>query len=327
MLKNTDPLMASQAPIAIFCYRRPEHLRRTLLSLMQCDGFEDCPLFVFGDGPRNASEQAAVAATRAVARELLGDRAEYHFSETNRGLSASVIAGINAVIERFERVVVVEDDLELSPDFLRYMNTALDRYADDVRVFQISGYMFNAPEINSGQDAVFLPFTASWGWATWRRAWQVFDAQATGWRSLLSNDVLRKRFNIDGTYDFSSMLVRQMLGFRDSWAVRWCWSVFGRQGVVLYPPATMVRNTGFDGSGTHGRGLLRQFSSSQTQGEGSGIVLPEQVRVDPVLYGYVKRALWRQNGRFLGWLTDKWRWQKTRRLRAKHIQQTGVSEA
>jgi hypothetical protein len=318
--------MASQAPIAIFCYRRPEHLHRTLKSLMQCDGFEGSPVFVFGDGPRNESEQASVDATRAVARELLGDRAEYHFSDVNRGLSTSVIAGINAVIERFERVVVVEDDLELSPDFLRYMNTALDRYADDARVFQISGYMFDAPEINSNQDAVFLPFTISWGWATWRRAWHVFDAEASGWQRLLSDGVFRKSFNIDGTYDFSSMLVRQMLGFRDSWAVRWCWSVFGRQGVILYPPTTMVRNTGFDGSGTHGRGLLRRFSSGETHDAGSGIVLPKQVQVDPVLYAYVKQALWRQNGRFLGWLTDKWRWQKTKRLVARHIQQTGVSK-
>lgn len=319
--------MASQAPIAIFCYRRPDHLRRTLQSLMQCEGFEGSPVFVFGDGPRNESEQASVEATRVVAHELLSHCAEYHFSDANRGLSTSVITGIDAVLKRFDRVVVIEDDLELSPGFLLYMNAALERYEAEERVFQVSGYMFDAPEINGKQDAVFLPFTISWGWATWRRAWQVFDAEASGWECLLSDSVIRKSFNIDGTYDFSSMLVRQMFGFGDSWAVRWCWSVFGRQGVTLYPPATMVRNTGFDGSGTHGRGLLRRFSSDETHGEGSRIAMPEVVSVDPVLYGYVKQALWRQNGRFLGWLTDKWRWQKTRRLATKHIQQTGVSKA
>lgn len=319
--------MVSQAPIAIFCYRRPAHLRRTVQSLMQCKDFEGSPLFVFGDGPKNASEELAVNETRAVACELLGERAEYHFNDVNRGLSTSVITGINTVLGRFERVVVVEDDLELNPDFLRYMNIALERYASDERVFQISGYMFDVPEISDKHDAIFLPFTTSWGWATWRRAWRIFDAEASGWQRLLSDSVFRKGFNIDGTYDFASMLVRQMLGFRDSWAVRWCWSVFGRQGVILYPPVTRVRNTGFDGSGTHGRGVLRHFSSDEVPSKGVSITMPEVVKVDPVLYGYVKKALWRQNGRFLGWLTDKWRWQKTRRMVEKHLMKTGTSKA
>jgi hypothetical protein len=304
-------------PIAVFCYRRPEHLRNTLQSLMQCAGFESCPVLVYGDGPRNALERDEVEATRAVARALLGERAEYHFSETNLGLSASVIAGVSAVLARFDRVIVIEDDLELAPGFIDYMAAALDRYAGNPRVFQISGYMFDAPEVDQAGRAVFLPFTISWGWATWRRAWQAFETDAPGWRDLLTDPELRYRFNIDGTYAFSSMLVRQMLGFRDSWAVRWCWSVFRRDGLALYPPYSMVKNTGFDGSGTHGRGVLRRFSTDKADAEQGSIAMPLQTAIDPVVYRYVKQALWRQNGRWLGRLTDYWRWWQTRRLAAQ----------
>src|SRR5690606_26242349 len=102
---------------------------------------------VYCDGPRSEAERADVEATRAVARELLGEGAEYHLSETNRGLSASVIAGVSDVLARFDRVIVIEDDLELAGDFVAYMNAALDRYAGDERVYQVSGYMFDAPAV------------------------------------------------------------------------------------------------------------------------------------------------------------------------------------
>jgi hypothetical protein len=241
-------LPSSSAPIVVFAYRRPDHLRNTLQSLMRCEGFVGSPVFVYCDGPRSKAERAAVEATRAVAREMLGEAAEYHFSEENRGLSASVIGGVSHVLTRFDRVIVIEDDLELANNCISYMNAALDRYASDERVYQVSGYMFDADEVARSGAAVFLPFTISWGWSTWRRAWSAFEADAPGWRQLLTDAKLRYRFNIDGTYAYSTMLLRQMLGFGDSWAVRWCWSVFRRNGLALYPPVSMVKNTGFDGS-------------------------------------------------------------------------------
>ena len=300
MSRNVSSFMTYSTPIAIFCYRRPEHLRKTLKSLMQCEGFEDSPVFVFGDGPRNAEEAVAVMATREVARILLGDRAEYHFSEENKGLSRSVIAGVGEVVERFGRAIVVEDDLELSPTFLTFMNRALDRYADDARVFQVSGYMFDVPELRVTQSALFLPLTVSWGWGTWKRAWEQFDPVATGWEALYTDKVLRHRFNIDGAYDYATMLFRQMVGQRDSWAIRWYWTVFKANGLVLFPPVSLVRNTGFDGSGTHGRGFLRRFSRASASLPSSTIDLPQVVDCDAVRYTHFKNALWRQNG---GWIT------------------------
>ena len=116
-----------------------------------------------------------VIATREVAQVMLGDRAEYHFSDENLGLDPSVIAGVSDTLDKFGRAIVVEDDLELNSAFLTYMNHALDHYAYDERVFQISGYMFDVPELSATHSALFLPFTVSWGWATWKRAWDQFD--------------------------------------------------------------------------------------------------------------------------------------------------------
>lgn len=286
------------APIVIFAYRRPDHLRNTLMSLMRCQGFESSPIIVYGDGPKNDLERDAVDATRAVAESFLGVRAEYHFSQTNRGLSASVINGVTDVLKRFERVIVIEDDLELKPGFLVHMNNALDAYANDVKVFQVSGYMFDVQEMRDHESAVFLPFTTSWGWATWQRAWQKFDTSAFGWEKLSTDSSLRRRFNLGGAYDYATMLERQMCGQQDSWAIRWYWSVFNEHGLALFPPQSLVRNTGFDGSGTHGRGLLSRFGKKDDGFPTVYFEFPLQTELNFILFDQVTTALRRQNG---GW--------------------------
>lgn len=302
--------MNTLAPVVIFAYRRPDHLRNTLTSLMRCKGFAQSPVIIYCDGPRNDSEVESVTATRELAKSLLGEQAEYHFSEGNLGLSRSVIAGVSETVDRFGRVIVVEDDLALHPAFLTFMNQALDRYASDARVLQISGYQFDVPELKGKASALFLPFTVSWGWGTWKRAWAHFDPLATGWEKLLVDKDLRRGFNLDGVYDYATMLVRQMLGARDSWAVRWYWTAFKARGLVLFPPASLVSNTGFDGSGTHGRGVLRQFSMGKTALLSREIELPT-VYLDTELFTNVKNALARQNGGWIGCAVNKMRWWKT----------------
>ncbi len=299
--------MSALAPVVVFAYRRPDHLRNTLTSLMRCEGFGQSPVIVYCDGPRDTDETVVVMATRDLARSMLGEHAEYHFSEVNLGLSRSVIAGVSDVVGRFGRVIVVEDDLELSPAFLTFMNQALNHYADDERVFQVSGYMFDVPELKASASALFLPFTVSWGWATWRRAWDQFDTRASGWEALRSDTNLRRRFNLDGTYDYATMLVRQMEGLRDSWAVRWYWAVFKANGLVLFPPVSLVSNSGFDGSGTHGRGVLRKFTKTKSALPSTDINQPESVQLDAGLYGHVKKALSQQNGGWIAPVVDRLR--------------------
>lgn len=297
--------MSKFAPVVVFAYRRPDHLRKTLASLMLCEGFDESPVIVYCDGARDANELASVMATREVAQTMLGGHAEYRFSDMNRGLSSSVISGVSETIERFGRVIVVEDDLQLSSSFLTFMNRALEKYADEEMIFQVSGYQFDVQELRGTTTALFLPFTVSWGWATWKRAWDKFDPLATGWSALHTDKTLRHRFNLDGTYDYANMLVRQMEGCRDSWAIRWYWSVFRMNGLVLFPPVSLVQNTGFDGSGSHGRGLLRRFSTMKTVEPAFCIDLPEEVEMDALLYASVKKALMWQNGGRIASVVDR----------------------
>lgn len=280
------------APVGLFIYKRPEHTRRTIESLQACDGIMESPIYVFADGPKTEAEVPAVQATRAIAHTLLGSRAVFVERERNRGLANSIIAGTTELCERHGTAIVVEDDLMLAPSFPRFLNEGLQRYHDEPRVMQISGYMFPVPSLAHRREALLLPMTTSWGWATWKRAWDFFDPYAAGWRSLLTDKAQARRFNLGGKYDYLGMLKRQMSGEIDSWAIRWYYSVFAHDGLVLFPPRTLVRNEGFDGSGTHGR-LIRKAPSG-TGAPDRDWLFPSIVTESPAA-GAVSEAIGRAN--------------------------------
>lgn len=243
--------MSGLAPIVIFSYRRPDHLRRTIEGLMRCEGFEQSPLIVYCDGPKSDQDKPAVLATREVAKSLLGDRAEYHFRDANQGLARSIISGVSDVVGRFGRVIVVEDDLLVSPHFLRYMNEGLSLYENDAKVASIHAYLY--PTQDSMPETFFLRGSNCWGWATWARAWAVFNESGSELAQALKRQRLVRKFDLDGSYPYYRMLLGQIAGKNNSWAVRWHASAFLAGMLTLYPGRTLVENIGMDGSGVHCR--------------------------------------------------------------------------
>ncbi len=241
------------APVALFIYRRPEHARRMISSLQNCVGYPESPVFVFADGAAHPRDLRAVQETRVIAHSMLGDRAVFLERETNIGVDRSVIAGVTQLCDRFSKVVVIEDDLVVSSQFLEFLNRGLQEFEHEPRVMQVSGHMFDVPEMRQQNEAIFLPMTTSWGWATWKRAWDQFDPSANGWRARLDDHEVRRRFDLDGHFAYSAMLARQMRHEVGAWDIRWYYSLFERKGLGLFPPRTLVVNIGLDGSGAHDR--------------------------------------------------------------------------
>ncbi len=239
------------APIALFVYNRPVHTRRTVEALLKNEPAAESDVFVFSDAAKRPEVGESVRRVREYIRTITGFKSITIVErDRNWGLANSIIDGVTSVVNQYGRVIVLEDDLVTSTYFLEYMNTALERYQAEDRVMQVSGHVFPI-RVHGETDAVFLPMTTSWGWATWGRAWKHFDPKSTGYAQLKGDVKLRKRFNLDGAYDYFSMLEAQLAGRVDSWAVRWYLSVFMRGGLTLFPVKSLVENFGFDGSGTH----------------------------------------------------------------------------
>ncbi len=239
------------APIALFAYRRPAHLAQTLRALRQNPEASRTELFVFSDHYKSAADAAAVAAVRDALSYLEGFAAAHVvLRETNYGLARNITEGISAVLSDRPNVIVVEDDIVVTPYFLRFMNDALRFYRDAPRVGSISGYCY--PVAENLPKTYFIRGSDCWGWATWRDRWAFYNPDSRALLAELEARKLLSAFDFDGAMSFSQMLKDQIDGKNDSWAVRWHASCYLRDLLILYPGRALARNIGIDGSGTHG---------------------------------------------------------------------------
>jgi hypothetical protein len=232
-------------PIAIFAYRRLDLLQATLSALEAASGFSSHPLVVFSDAASVAgtSEALEVAEVRRWLRDWCALRgAELHEAKESLGLRRSIVSGVSRILETHERIIVLEDDMIVSPSFLQFMNDALDALSERSDVMQISGYF--VPHKRSLPPAGLLRAPGSWGWATWRRAWKnyVDDAEYL-LRCVRESDP--DRFDFNGAYAFVDALQRNVDGTLNSWLVRWYASMYLCGGLAVYPGKSLVRNIGF----------------------------------------------------------------------------------
>jgi FkbM family methyltransferase len=241
---------SSPAPIALFAYRRPDHLARTIEALRANPEAGSTVLYVFSDAARDDTAEADVAAVRAVIAAAEGF-AQVHpvYRDRNYGLARNITSGVSHVLSKHERVIVVEDDILVSEHFLRYMNEGLELYHDEPRIGSLSGYAY--PTAAGIAETYLIRGADCWGWATWRDRWDHFEADGRKLLADIDARGLSHAFDLDGAMGYRNMLVDQIEGRNDSWAVRWHASCLLKGLLILYPGYSLVRNIGNDGSGTH----------------------------------------------------------------------------
>ena len=238
------------APIVLFVYNRPTHTRRVVESLIDNALASESTLIIYADAARTAEAEKEVGEVRRYLRTIEGFAAVEIVERTeNWGLARNVIDGVTHVVERYGRVIVLEDDLVVAPHFLRFMNEALETYQDEERVGHIQACDFTKDP--SLPDTFLIKWTGSWGWGTWARAWKWFNPDGRDLLRQLEERCLTRRFDFDGTYPFTRMLRRQIAGQNNSWAIRWNASLFLRDILSLNVGRSLVQNTGFDGTGTN----------------------------------------------------------------------------
>ena len=238
------------APVLLFVYNRPAHVRRTVEALRANLLAAESDLYVYSDAAKDESNLEAVREVRAYVRHIDGFRSVIVVERPqNWGLARNIIDGVTTHVNRAGRVIVLEDDLITAPYFLTFMNDALEAYKDEPRVGHIQACDFTQDP--SLPDTFLIRWTGSWGWGTWARAWKHFNPDG---RALLNELLARKldrTFDFDGTYGYTRMLRRQIEGKNNSWAIRWNASLFLRGILSLNVGRSLVQNEGFDGSGTN----------------------------------------------------------------------------
>ena len=238
------------APILLFVYNRPSHTRRCIESLLKNSLASESHLFIYADGAKDEVQQEAVNEVRSYIRSIQGFKQTTLIERSeNWGLARNIIDGVTTQVNRYGRVIVLEDDLIVAPFFLQFMNDALETYKDEPKVGHIQACDFTQdPTL---PETFLIKWTGSWGWGTWDRAWKHFNPNGKELLKKLEERKLTYIFDFNGKYGFTRMLRRQIEGKNNSWAIRWNASLFLNDILSLNVGRSLVQNEGFDGTGTN----------------------------------------------------------------------------
>jgi acetyltransferase-like isoleucine patch superfamily enzyme len=243
------------APIVLFVYNRSYHAQQTLEALSANDLADQSTLYIYSDGPKSLASPEDIKKIEGV-REFIKSKkwcktVNVIEAPYNIGLANSFVKGVSEVVNKHGKVIVLEDDQITSRGFLRYMNEALELYADDPQVMHISAYMYPA-KFESKTTTFFLSIQSCPGWGTWKRAWDHYNPDAGDHLQYFSRDKnLIKEFDIDGHAYFFYQLKKNVEIPNYSFAVKWYASCIRAGGLSLFPARSLVRNNGMDGTGEH----------------------------------------------------------------------------
>lgn len=215
-------------------------------------------LLVIADGPRpdKPGEADKCAATRALVDEVDWP-CEVHtnFADTNMGLYDRISSGLTWAFGLVDKAIILEDDCVPSPSFYRYCGDLLDRYETDERVMMISGnnHLFGRP--GTEDSYYFSRYPHVWGWATWSRAWALYDRDMMDWPEMRDRQLFdqyftrsRDRHHCEGMLQ---LVYDRYGGMANTWAWRWFYSTWANNGLCIHPARNLVLNIGFQTDATH----------------------------------------------------------------------------
>ena len=280
------------APIILFVYKRLDHVRQVLDALLQNPEVSESTLIIYADAAKTSVDEKGVQEVRDYLKTLTGF-ANIHIieREVNWGIEKSEIAGITEVLEHYGRAIILEDDIQVGPAFLSFMNAALEKYEDDERIFSVTGYSFIKEEqiCSKLPEYAFIQLTSAWGWGTWKTRWKYFSKHVSDKALLkLCKHSYREKFNHG--YFYADMLLSQYKEGYITWDILWYWTVFQQNGLTLAPVRTMVNNIGMDGSGVHytDKQGKNRIECLEHCAAGS---LPDLVEENPEIRGLIEKEL------------------------------------
>lgn len=274
------------APIILFAFNRPKALMNAVNHLLKNSEAYESDLYVYIDGPRSNSESdiVNVEEVKEIAAKIEGFRScNIKCSPQNLGLSSSVISGVSEVINKYGKVIVLEDDLCVTTNFLAFMNQGLEKYENVDKVYSICGYTNRVKKPTEyAYDSYFCTRSSSWGWATWKNRWNTVDwcFDKDKWNTFLK---LQCDFNKWGGSDMSKLLKDWHDGKNKSWAIRFDYNQFLNKSISLFPLKSLVDNQGFDGGGTHCKKWSR-FKFDLDQSGRKDLLMPDDLNINNQLF-------------------------------------------
>jgi hypothetical protein len=241
-----------QTPLAFIIFNRPDCTEKSFETIRQ---MRPPKLFVIADGARanRDGEQQRCADTRAII-----DRVDWpcevhkHYSDTNLGCARRVSSGLDWVFSHVDRAIILEDDCIPDPTFFTYCEDLLTRYENDDRIMHISGNNHQRGIRRTPYSYYYSKYPHCWGWATWKRAWSLFDFELKLWPTMCDLKLVESLYDDPREPEYWSNRIDEVLsGKVSSWAFRWQISCWANNGLSILPETNLVQNIGFGPGATH----------------------------------------------------------------------------
>lgn len=233
----------------LFTYNRSYHTEQVINSL-RCNTLLPGKLFVFQDGLKEGMDDSEWKKVNQLIHNIDWCDKEIIVSEYNKGLAVSIVSGINYAFQEYDAVIVLEDDCVITANFMKYMQQCFEKYQDNKKVYSVSGYAWPFVSHKTEYDVYGCGRVSSWGWGTWKDRWKIFEKDYEIIKRMKQQKASSENLAIWGR-DLEEMLVGNVRGELDSWAVFWALNVIAREGICIAPYKSLVKNIGMDGSGVH----------------------------------------------------------------------------
>ena len=241
-----------RSAILLLAFNRPEPTRRIMETIRAA---RPPRLYVAADGPRagRPGEAERCAEVRAIATRVDWPcEVRTLFRESNLGCKRAVSGGISWFFEHEVEGVIIEDDVLTSPSFFAYCDEMLERYRDDRRVMHISADYFPGGDLALPASYAFSRYVHIWGWASWRRAWGLYDVEmkslpafrATGLHAQIGGPRQQRAY-------WTKVFDAVHAGAIDTWDYQWQYCCLTNAGLAAVPTVNLARNIGFDRDATH----------------------------------------------------------------------------
>ena len=253
-------------PVALVIFNRADVTRQVFARIREV---RPKRLFVIGDGPRFPAEQARCDAARAEIRVDWPCEVGMLYADANLGCKTRPASGIDWVFSQVDEAIVLEDDCLPAVSFFGFCRNLLRRYRDDERVMCIGGTSLYPGE-PSREDAsyYFARYGATWGWATWKRAWGYYDVNLRDWPSVKKSSGLDDVFATrEERWFWTDLFDRQHDGEISGWDYQWLYARLLRSGLTAAPTQNLVTNLGFRPDATHTARVPKVFDPSRSHGE------------------------------------------------------------
>jgi len=264
-------------PILFIIFNRPKTTERVFTEIRKQ---KPKYLFIASDGPRdnNASDLDLCKQCRDIVAKIDWDcDVKTLFSAVNQGCKYAVSSAIAWFFTLVEAGIILEDDCLPNGSFFNFCETLLTKYKDDKQVMMISGTSYQKKPLNNN-SYYFSKYVHIWGWATWKRAWALYDRDIKGFENDV-DPILKRNFNL--TRERKQWLNNFNMIFNglDTWDYQWMYCIWKNNGIAIIPWKNMISNIGFGPGATHTLSIGSSQSEMQ-RFELEKIIYPENIAVD-----------------------------------------------